>query len=624
MSTIATTTVGFRAQSDSRAVGVWTTAAGLTIFCAFLCVLRWVKLDAFWGDSPRWIFEAYRTASGEFPYRDFTWQYPPLANLLFGGALAIFGAKFIVIQALLDVLSTCLILLTWDTARRFVPDALAIAASIVLACAGVGNSANFALFSLQLYTPAILLGTVGLLLVIRAEVDYLNHGALSYGQIAWLIVGATAGLLSKPEFMLAIPACLAATAWLDLRLWFRFAPRIAWARRHVGIALLATAPALVCYAAIFAIGGSRQVLAGMGGYGTAALTCPWWPTGLGLFGALVAIGYGVIAAAATTLLRARHSWTWHRKSSVALWAGAAVSLLLAAGYLPYCVAELPVFSGTASPVKLVSYFLSTGTILLPVMWIGISLWLAVLAGFQRKEFGILMLLLTPAVFISLRGLFGGTMSQLTQVSMAAYPIWVIVGACLMFWFLQKSEITRRPVVALSATMLAYAAIRLAGATTAEAGSHYTTLETDAGNVRIRDTGTASQVYSYVATHSIAGEPILDVADGGGVNFGAHRSSPIFSTQFTAFAPVPAHLATDLTQIEAHPPHLVIANSGQDFQAAYGLCLNTGCSFPKLVWRSTTLACDPTKTFPVLEYIRSHYKQVAQFGEKVIYARNALP
>lgn len=609
-----------------RMVSPRTTAAGLVLFSVALCALRWCKMDTLWGDSPRWIFEAYRTGSGEFPYRDFTWQYPPLAILLSGMAISVVGAKFAVLQGLLDVMSASLVLLTWDTARRFVAGPLPVTVAILLACAGVANGGNFALFSLQLYTPAILLGAIGLLLVVREMADYLTSGSMTRTKTGWLIVGSTIGLLSKPEFIVGVLGCLVATALLDRGLWFRSGARTGWAWHHTRILLLATTPAIAVYAGIVALCGAHKVLSGIGGYGTAGLTCPWWPTGLGLFGALVAVGYGVIVVAICSLLQLRRSWVRYGKMNLLLWAGALLSVAAAAVYLPYCVTELPIFSEGATPFRIVSFFLSTGTVLLPVMWIGILMWVVLVIRFsrapeqRRNEYALLILVLTPAVLISLRGLFGTTMSQLTQVSVAAYPLWFIVLPCLILWLPRAFEFTRRPAVMASAALLAYAILRLTGAVVTETTGEYIPLHTDAGTIKLRDTQIAPKVYSYVMAHTDQGEPILDIADGGGVNFGGHRASPIFSTQFTAFAPDANHLNTDLVRMEQHPPRLVIANEGATFQATYGLCTNTGCTFPALVWRSSRLACDPSRTFPVLDYIRSHYQEVARFGEKVIYIR----
>jgi hypothetical protein len=265
------------------------------------------------------------------------------------------------------------------------------------------------------------------------------------------------------------------------------------------------------------------------------------------------------------------------------------------------------------------------------MWIGVvmSLWLAFvyvvrggrglpLASYQAA------LLLFPAVLISLRGLFGGTMSQLTSVPAAGYPLWLIFAAYLLLRFFKwlepepAGEFRRTALV--STILMSYAIVRLAGAVSMELRTTYTPIETAAGLIRVQDAGTSADVYQFITAQSKQGEPILDVANGGGVNFAAHRSSPIFSTQFTALAPSQQYLDEDLARIRRKPPQLVIANMGEDFQASYGLCLKTGCTCPSLVWRSNRLACDPARTFPILEYVRAHYEPRIHIGEKVIYVK----
>src|SRR5512139_2955083 len=132
----------------------WLSLALVTSICALFVVLRWGKLDSLWGDPARWLFEAYRSASGETLYRDFAWQFPPLSLLLMSGAFRLLGSTFEVAQVMLDVLSLIAVLLLWAVARRIMPAGLALAATIagVIAIA-TGGGPDFRLFSLQLYTP---------------------------------------------------------------------------------------------------------------------------------------------------------------------------------------------------------------------------------------------------------------------------------------------------------------------------------------------------------------------------------------------------------------------------------------------------------------------------------------
>src|ERR1700737_3938720 len=85
----------------------------LMLLCVLFSAVRWLKTESFWGDSARWIFEAWRAASGELPYRDFAWQYPPLSLPLFGAAFRVFGASFLVAQIVVDIISTAIVLLSW-------------------------------------------------------------------------------------------------------------------------------------------------------------------------------------------------------------------------------------------------------------------------------------------------------------------------------------------------------------------------------------------------------------------------------------------------------------------------------------------------------------------------------
>jgi len=84
-------------------------------------ILWWGKMASFWGDSSRWLFEGYRVALGEVPYRDFSWQYPPLSILLLGACFRLFGSSIVVAQVFVNVLSIGIVLLTWVVARRLLP-----------------------------------------------------------------------------------------------------------------------------------------------------------------------------------------------------------------------------------------------------------------------------------------------------------------------------------------------------------------------------------------------------------------------------------------------------------------------------------------------------------------------
>ncbi len=478
---------------------------------------------------------------------------------------------------------------------------------------------------------------IGLLIVLREVVDYLRAGTWGARRLSWLALGAAVCLLSKPEYILGLAGCLAALALADLRVWYRDRTFSSWLVQYTKILLACVAPSLMVYAVFAFLCGPRNVIAGVGGYGLAALSCPWWPTGLGLFGAVAALGYGVIDAALLSLTRFTAFKQRYGSRYNLLWAATAVALVIAALYLPFC-AELPMFQGHITVPRALTYFLSTGTVLLPVMWFSIVLcgWLAVrllksLKARIRFSTGdaILFSILSSAVLISLRGLFNGTMSQLSLASVAAYPIWFLIGPYLLIRVLQRAKPTNLedrfsiafapfPVTAVVAVFLVF---RLLNVVAGEVRRPYARIVTPAGTVRVTDTSVSPQVYAYIAGHSSPHEPILDLAGGGGINLADRRPSPLFSTQFTALEPPARYLRLDESLMRQHPPRLVIASAGANFGATYGICMNTGCTFPVLVWRSHRPACEASVAFPVLDYVRQNYHPLARFGDKIIYSRH---
>lgn len=619
-----------------RADRSWLILLGLSVAFA---LARWCTLESFWGDSPRWIFEVYRSATGELPYRDFAWQYPPLSLFLFSGAVRLFGHTFPVVQLLLDLLSAGVVLLTWNFARRILPRPLPLLVAAALASAGASNSANFALFSLQIYTPAILTGMIGLLILLNAAIDYLQSGSLPASRLAWISLGATICLLSKPEFIAGSVASLLALALADRRVWFEQRPASAWLSQYTKLALVSLVPALLGYAALCAFCGTSNVAAGVAGYGLASLSCPWWPTGLGLLGALTALGYGVLLAALFSLTRTAQFRERYGSRYTILWIAAALSAVLVAAYLPFCK-ELPMFQGRITLSHTLTYFLSTGTMLLPVMWFSIVL-SAVLAiglvrAYRHSAFAagtrfppgdaVLLIVLGAAVAMSLRGLFSGTMSQLSLASVAAYPLWFVLGPYLLIRFLDRASPSASrfsfPILTAPAAVVAlvavFALLRLAGVAVGEIRRPYAKIATREGVIRLKDLDQSPKVYAFIAQHAAPHEPVLDLAGGGGINIGQQHPSPLFSTQFTALAPPARYLELDARLIAQHPPRLIVANAGDDFGATYGICMNTGCTFPHFVWHSTKPACNAAVTFPALDYIRQNYAPLASFGDKIIY------
>jgi hypothetical protein len=581
---------------------------GLLLLCVMLSALRWGKLDRFWGDSSRWLFEAYRMSLGEQPYRDFAWQYPPLSIWIWGAGMALFGAKYAVAQLLIDFFSGAIVIATWNLARRFVSNSVAIAAAAALACAGASNTGNFALFSLLVYTPAILTAVLGILMLVR-ELIIPPKDAPRY---VWLVLAGLVAVLSKPESIAAAIGCFVAAAVLTKSV------RRAWI--SIGVAIFV--PGAVVYVLLGSASGWRNVIEGVGGYGLASVACPWWPTGLGLLGAALALGHSLLAAGLLSLFAFR---TALRRLGWLYWAMWGVAFLSLAGdlfYFKFASFELPILKSGVSPVRIAAYYLSTGTLLLPVMWT--SLVFLIAAAFRIRRLSRsgyrLLILIVPAALISLRGLFTGTMSELPSVAPAAYAIWFIVAGILVIEAASFLELPPSRAAWIGTLALAaFAMLRFAGTVVQEVRTPLNRVSTEAGPIQLQDGETSAAVYSFLQNSTAPGEKILDVA-AGGIGLASHRRSPIFSTQFSALMPSPAVENRDLAMISADAPRFVVANADSGFGAQYGICQNTGCSFPRLVWRSEKLACDSQHHFPVLEFIQRNYREAARFGEKVIYER----
>jgi hypothetical protein len=605
-----------------------TSAALLTLLCASFSAMRWLKIESFWGDAPRWIFETWRVALGELPYRDFTWQYPPLSLLILGALLRAFGMSFLVLQVAIDLVSTAIVLEFWGISRLLLPPGLALVLTATLACAGAGNTNNFALFSLRIYTPALLVGMAGFLMMLEPLIMRIVSGSFGWRGGVLLSLGGTIALLSKPEFATGVAGALLAVGIYEGRLnitGFRL-PAL-WFRRQALLLGLTVLPGLGIYGLLAWRVGLGNLMAGISGYGMAYLVCPWWPTGLGLFGAVVALCQGAAVLLVLRWLspRASHS------ASTALRVGALLAIPATILYFPYCIKEFPIFAHGTTPANIVSFFLSTGCVLLPVMWCSIVGWPALAFGFGSArrlshEVGILLTLSTSGLLMSIRSLFGGTLNQLTLVTVADYPIWFILGPILLQRSLDGADngpIRRAPIPVLMLVTV-YAFLRFGAAVGTELRSHYGKIDTAAGKVQVSDYTNTAAVYRYVVDRTSSSDGVLDVAYGGAVNFASRRTSALYSTQFSGLAPAQKYLDMDLDRIRAHPPKLVIANQQPDSGAEYGLCTETGCMFPMPVWRPTRLACDPNRKFPVLEFIKQNYAPVARIGQKTIYVPKANP
>src|SRR6266850_7117685 len=180
-----------RSAPKSLDLHAWRDAAVLLLLCGLIAYLRWLKMDSLmWADPARWLFEAQRLASGEMPYRDFSWQYPPFSIFLLGLAMRCFGVTFVVAQVVIDGISVAVIVLAWLLVRRILPRFLHLPVMFFLLAVCATSLMNFNLFSFLTYVPALQTGAAGLLLLLCAVLSYLHRGKLTALVWAALALGA--------------------------------------------------------------------------------------------------------------------------------------------------------------------------------------------------------------------------------------------------------------------------------------------------------------------------------------------------------------------------------------------------------------------------------------------------
>jgi hypothetical protein len=615
-------------RSRFQAPAGWREVAVLLAASAVVCLLTWGRLDTFWDDPARWIFEAYRYAQGHLPYRDYSFQYPPLSLWIMGAAMRVLGPKFGVVQAVLDILSIILVLLFYLLSRRLFHGPLRLAAPLSFLLMSAAPATTFALYSMKIYSPAHIVGEIGLFVLLLAMIGDRESVAAPRGM--WTaFTGAAICFLSKPEFTMAAVLVLALFTTMDLARANAAQRKQAW-RRHAALWLGAVVPAALCYAFLARQVSWRALVDGITGYGQ-LVTCPIWPTGAGLLGVGAAVAQGLILLLGAMALRGYRAG----RVSGRLWTALALASLAGAAlyiaYIPLLYIPRP-FMGELPSQKYapIVYFFANSTALMAPLWAGVVLLLWILWRWARRgrppAGGLATLgLLTVAVLgLSLRGLFNSHLDELPKVSEAACPMLFLAGPYLVVVlarpFGRKAVRQWVPTIPtlLAAAMLLYGGGRFVTSWITAARRPTYVLHTAAGTVRLRSRESA-EVYRYVAPRLRDGDLLLDLAYGGGINFATRHMSPSFLTQYELLRPSERTMAADVREVMAHPPRLVIAGVGPHLHTMYGVCGNIGCMFPKLVWRSSISGCDPAKIYPTVDFIERNYRPVAVLEEKQVLA-----
>lgn len=571
-------------------------------------------------DPSMWLFQISRFAAGQMPYRDFSWNYPPLAIFLLGSIARWFGATFAVVQIAMDLISLAVVFLcVWlvryllEASTRFVT-----VAAVIAVCAT--SFTKFNLFSFSTYSPALEIAAAALLMLLIGGLRQLERGDASPGNLLLLCAGVFVATVSKPEAAVA--------AWGAVVL-LRVLDKSAKWRWYLLLVAGAGIPAAAFYAFVGITAGFPQLKAGLGGYGLASFACPWWPTGYGVFGMVAETGEAAFVAAVLLWLVRSRLEPRCRSVLGRLSICGCTGLLIFVSYVWYQSGYVLLSSapGSVKLETLARAVVWTNGALLPVMWASIFVWIGFVFSF-RKLGGAsprLCFFLSVPVIMSGRGLFGTTLFPYTEVSAMCYPFFVIAAACLLEALYRRALPQGRVASTLVISILlgGYGAARLIGAYPAQLSDEpYYTLHTKAGDIRLSDDHVSERIYDYVLSHTHAGDMLLDVPYGGGFNFATGLPSPTFTTQFQQLRMSMSFQDRDLNNVLKTPPALVVADPGPNFQAQFGYPGKMNCPFPRLVWEPTDSSWSPGYAFPVITYVAEHYHQVAEYGQKVILAPNS--
>jgi hypothetical protein len=247
-----------RAAFDSPTI-----RAAAVIFVIYVIYLwcTWSFIGIWWADYGLWMHEVDRVASGEVPYRDFSWEYPPLALYVYAGAVRWFGNDVSVLFTLSAAVCFAIFAGYLVFARALVERALVtlvVAATLLLAVAY--SSIGSETLASGMYTPAAPIG--GLLTLLSALVFLRLADRVEAMTVVVLGVLLALAVLAKPDFWLP-SACIMAFALV--RVWRGGGPGLALTLVVVCAIVLASSIGLIVRAA-----GFNNFLAGLSGYNAAS------------------------------------------------------------------------------------------------------------------------------------------------------------------------------------------------------------------------------------------------------------------------------------------------------------------------------------------------------------------
>lgn len=191
---------------DNRSINHISLLLLSVVFLGYI-YLTWMNVGDPLLDWGRWHHEIDRFVNGEMPYKDFTWQYPPLSLFLLGFIAKLFGSNYYIMHLSTVIVTGFVTILAWLIIRETIqindinPYSILIPISIGSVLAGYASSSyGGSTFSSGYYAPAIPLGIMFSLLLLYGVIRVF----ISPSKTWFFILGlASSGCyLTKQDFWL--------------------------------------------------------------------------------------------------------------------------------------------------------------------------------------------------------------------------------------------------------------------------------------------------------------------------------------------------------------------------------------------------------------------------------------
>jgi hypothetical protein len=524
-------------------------SAVILMLTAVAVVLACSPVERLHTDPSRWMYEAVRISVGDIPYRDFTWQYFPAGIYLLGFWVSIIGNTLADFKAFTLATSALIVALMWVILACGSQSILSAGIITVVAAALTSLTFHERLFSLNLYTPAM---TVGLIGVLVATIGFQRFAQRRDAVNLFVAaIGGTLAALSKVDFALyviTISLTVVMFGHFDKPKW----PMLAWVTYYV-IPLVLLTTSIILLVALQA--GFRLMMYGLSGYGVAkselySLTHLSPDRYIDFILALIYLILGV-ALAFKLFSPEVYSQVMLRQRTVAWlgdWAGSLIVLLV--------LLLTIVFIGVNS--SYLAFILRS--------LVGNAAWIAagfLPAAFVLRYFGrginpitaeawTAILLATAVLTTSSRSMLWGSRHHSTQI---------FSGTCLIGYFIAVVAATRSRLIGSTINVGICLSGLLLSAATLRALHHrpWVTLHTERGDVRILPwIGLPlQQTLAWLKLNTSPSTYIVSAPYGTALNYLALRQSPLRQTQFSRMDDLPVDMREGDLQVFHNTSNLVI-------------------------------------------------------------------